>query len=68
MVVVLEPGLPPGLEEVHRRGHDLPGATVWVFACQMVGVEQHKNWLPSGSVNDEGDATALRPRKTPIAA
>ncbi len=58
MVVVLEPGLPPGLEEVRRRGHvsrsDGLGCVKWL------GLSNAK-WLPSGSVNDEGDATALRP-------
>ncbi len=47
VVVGLQPGLAPGLEEVHRRGHDLPRAAVWVPALQVIRIEQH-DVTPSG--------------------
>ncbi|GKU42979.1 hypothetical protein NJB14192_49620 [Mycobacterium montefiorense] len=62
MVVSLEPGLAPGLEEVHGGGHDLARATVGVAALQMVRIEQHDKTpgaIKRVSETDAADGTPL---------
>ena len=59
VVVGLQPGLSPGLEEVDGRGHDLRRTGVRIPALQVRGVEQHAD---DATGRTRENATVGRPR------